>query len=244
MSQFDSTAYWLTRHQEQPGLWQSVGFKSGSSALNDAFYLARQRGLDRLRRSFKWNFRDHTVLDVGCGLGYFSQYYYRLGAKVCGIDISPIAISACSSLELSCLFNVSASKVGEVFQEPFDFIHCFDVLYHVLDDNEWSAILEAFAKVSHVNTIWVLTEIHSKHMRSTAPHVKKRSLGMYQSALAKSGRKIVLELPLYWLYSVSPRVAKRFPFLLTFLDPLGHFVSPLLREYAALWVVIPTNYLP
>lgn len=64
-----------------------------------------------------------TVLDVGCGQGFFSYLLSKSGMKVCGVDISETGISVAESLYGSLGITFAAVDVQTVtFAEQFDCI--------------------------------------------------------------------------------------------------------------------------
>ena len=85
------------------------------------------------------------ILDVGCGSGWLSEYFARLGYDVCGIDISDDLIHmAGERLEdvpynldhetaLRCRFLTHDIEV-EPLAEKFDAIICYDSLHHLVDE--------------------------------------------------------------------------------------------------------------
>jgi 2-polyprenyl-3-methyl-5-hydroxy-6-metoxy-1,4-benzoquinol methylase/glycosyltransferase involved in cell wall biosynthesis len=85
------------------------------------------------------------ILDVGCGSGWLSEYFARLGYEVTGIDISPqlieIAQKRVESLKydvdhetrLRCRFITHDIEVGPL-GETFDAVVCYDSLHHFEDE--------------------------------------------------------------------------------------------------------------
>src|SRR5256885_12625079 len=81
------------------------------------------------------------ILDVGCGSGWLSEYFARLGYVVKGIDISPdlIAMSgervarvpygADHETSLRCTFAVHDVEMSAL-NEKFDAVICYDSLHH------------------------------------------------------------------------------------------------------------------
>jgi 2-polyprenyl-3-methyl-5-hydroxy-6-metoxy-1,4-benzoquinol methylase/glycosyltransferase involved in cell wall biosynthesis len=85
------------------------------------------------------------ILDVGCGSGWLSEFFARLGYDVTGIDISPdlvdiararvesVAYGADHETPLRCRFLVHDAE-GSPLAEEFDAVVCYDSLHHFEDE--------------------------------------------------------------------------------------------------------------
>lgn len=85
------------------------------------------------------------ILDVGCGSGWLSEYFARLGYEVKGIDISPsliemsrervdhISYGVDHETPLRCTFEVHDIELAPL-AEKFDAIVCYDSLHHFEDE--------------------------------------------------------------------------------------------------------------
>jgi 2-polyprenyl-3-methyl-5-hydroxy-6-metoxy-1,4-benzoquinol methylase/glycosyltransferase involved in cell wall biosynthesis len=85
------------------------------------------------------------VLDVGCGSGWLSEYFARLGYDVTGVDISPdlvemsrervahVAYGADHETPLRCEFRVHDIERAPL-EEKFDACICYDSLHHFEDE--------------------------------------------------------------------------------------------------------------
>lgn len=78
------------------------------------------------------------VLDIGCGGGILAERFAGAGAKVTGIDLSPVAVDAAkrhseeSGLAIDYFVSSPAGLAGKR-PEPFDIVICAEVLEHVDD---------------------------------------------------------------------------------------------------------------
>jgi 2-polyprenyl-3-methyl-5-hydroxy-6-metoxy-1,4-benzoquinol methylase/glycosyltransferase involved in cell wall biosynthesis len=88
---------------------------------------------------------DRRILDVGCGSGWLSEYFARLGYDVTGIDISPdlveiarerterVPYGADHETPLRCRFLVQDVEAAPL-AEQFDAVVCYDSLHHFEDE--------------------------------------------------------------------------------------------------------------
>jgi 2-polyprenyl-3-methyl-5-hydroxy-6-metoxy-1,4-benzoquinol methylase/glycosyltransferase involved in cell wall biosynthesis len=98
------------------------------------------------------------VLDVGCGSGWLSEYFARLGYEVKGIDISPSLIEMSRErvarvpygvdheTPLRCTFAVHDIEL-EPLEEKFAAIVCYDSLHHFADERSVMRNLAAMLPV-------------------------------------------------------------------------------------------------
>ena len=106
------------------------------------------------------------LLDAGCGSGWLSEYFARLGYVVKGIDISPDLIQMSEErvarvpygvdheTPLRCTFAVHDIEAAPL-QEKFDAIICYDSLHHFED--EW-AVIRNFAAMLDVGGLLFVLE--------------------------------------------------------------------------------------
>ena len=86
------------------------------------------------------------ILDVGCGSGWLSEYFARLGYDVKGIDVSPPLIAMSRErvarvpygvdheTPLRCTFDVHDIELAPL-KEKFDAVICYDSLHHLADEH-------------------------------------------------------------------------------------------------------------
>ena len=106
------------------------------------------------------------ILDVGCGSGWLSEYFGRLGYVVKGIDISPDLIAMSSDrvarvpygvdpeTPLRCTFAVHDIELSPL-SEKFDAIICYDSLHHFADE---AAVMQNLGKMLSVGGVLFILE--------------------------------------------------------------------------------------
>jgi 2-polyprenyl-3-methyl-5-hydroxy-6-metoxy-1,4-benzoquinol methylase/glycosyltransferase involved in cell wall biosynthesis len=107
-----------------------------------------------------------SILDVGCGSGWMSEYFARLGYQVKGIDISPDLIEMSRNrvgrvpfdvdheTTLRCSFEVQDIEAAAL-PEKFDAVLCYDSLHHFEDEN---AVMRHIAAMLPVGGVLFILE--------------------------------------------------------------------------------------
>ncbi|MEP6741216.1 MAG: methyltransferase domain-containing protein, partial [bacterium] len=108
------------------------------------------------------------ILDVGCGSGWLSEYFARLGYNVTGIDISDDLVSmARERIErvpydvdhettLRCHFLTQDIEIAPLAQK-FDAVICYDALHHFEDEQ---AVFRHLAAMLDVGGLLFILEGH------------------------------------------------------------------------------------
>jgi len=106
------------------------------------------------------------VLEVGCGLGDFSIYLSKQGAKIIGTDFSTSAIAfaqkKCASRETSASFQLADAQALPFKNESFDLIFSCECLEHVPDPKK--ALSEMFRLLRPNGRLILTTENYSNGM--------------------------------------------------------------------------------
>ena len=209
MSVRDNEAYWVERHESLRHKLAAVGDISSSEDRNIELYARKKRRVVELLRTTGFlDLRDVDVLDAGCGVGMVSEVFFILGARVSGLDASPVAIE---EARLRCPGGdfKSGSLLDFSFPADFELVFCLDVLYHVVDDENWS-VGARVGWPSHVRPggRLVLIDQHKGEPQSPADHVRFRTQPMYDEAMAALGLRAVSlpDLPHFLVYERSTTV--------------------------------------
>jgi len=141
------------------------------------------------------------VLDIGCGTGFFVDYYSRKGAKkITGVDITKVSILKLR--EKYPHYNFLVADIGSpniYLKERFNIVNAFDVLYHIVDDAKFKTALHNISSLCAKGGYVLITDYFCKKDIIPATHVHHRSLRTYENELSKGGIKIVDIIPMYYL---------------------------------------------
>lgn len=87
----------------------------------------------------KYDLKGKTVLDVGCGGGYWTRFFVEHGAEVYALDVNPSKVKAAilylkrkNMADKACFFASEVTSLN--LKINFDLIFAKDVIEHVKDD--------------------------------------------------------------------------------------------------------------
>jgi len=210
--------FWEQRLAEQFDL-RGTGETGLSLAYNRACYTLRAEVLGAALRRAGFDPRGRQVLDVGCGTGFWTEYYVARGAAYTGVDIAQVSVDRLAARYPAQRF-VRADVALEVPGGPYDLVNVFDVLYHVTDETGWEAALRRLAAAVRPGGLLLVTDVFSA--RGTfAEHNVMRPLARYLGVLADAGLAREQLRPTHVLLNrhLGPwRFLNRWPGLLLALD--------------------------
>jgi 2-polyprenyl-3-methyl-5-hydroxy-6-metoxy-1,4-benzoquinol methylase len=184
----DNETYWLSRHEKLRGQTAAVGKIGVDEAENLHLYANKKRRLVNIFRALdSENLSGKSVLEGGCGIGLLCELFYVLGANdIAGVDISPIATTEASQRCPSGRFQ-AASLLDFRFEQKFDFVLCIDVLYHIVDDDNWRRVLgNLVAHAKPDGRVILLDRLRDEPVNAAA-HVRFRTKAMYTQAMRSLG---------------------------------------------------------
>jgi glycosyltransferase involved in cell wall biosynthesis/SAM-dependent methyltransferase len=147
---------------------------------------------------------DRRILDVGCGSGWLSEYFSRLGYDVTGIDISPdlievarerverVPYGADDETPLRCRFLVHDVE-GQPLAEQFDAVVCYDSLHHFEDER---AVLKNLAAMTRYGgSLFILEGDRPEEGSETEEELLEvmRSFGTLESPFSREYLRALLD---------------------------------------------------
>ena len=179
--------FWDRRLSEQFDL-RGTGQPGLSADYNRACYELRRHVLDAALASERFDPAGKSVLDVGCGSGFFTAHYLKRGARVTGMDIAPTSIERLRERHPEARFVLA--DVGEApIEERYDLVNAFDVLYHITDDLRWERAVGTLASAVAPGGLLLLTDTFppTQGRAAEAEHNRMRPLERYEPILRQRG---------------------------------------------------------
>ena len=195
---FDARKFWQETLSSQFDL-RGTGHPGLSERYNRRCYDLRRVVLDQVLVAHRVPVAGREVLDAGCGSGFFVQHYLDRGARVTGVDLTDVSVE-----RLSQRFPEAKFEVGDLAQwrptRTYDLVSCFDVLFHIVDDEAWERALTNLADAVAPGGYFVFTEhFYDKDPDVQAAHNRSRGRGVYETALIARGLALLDERPTHHL---------------------------------------------
>jgi len=180
LSREEAIRYWDDRHRSLSEL-RSGGHRGLSEAANEIFYRVRLGKLLELIGDLNAPNEPMFVLDAGCGKGRFSRELGACGFCVDGIDASEAAIVA-SRAAGGGRYEVSTLAA---WRSPtlYDVVMSIDVLFHILDEDEWASSVRNLASLIRLGGQLIITDEDGEAPRAAGDYIVHRPRTAYADLL-------------------------------------------------------------
>lgn len=201
-------AFWDQRYKHF-SLSES-GWLGAGEGLNDRLYACKTQALTRSLAASEVSDRDRwSVLDAGCGQGYFARFYRCAfpAASYVGIDISERAVRHLRQTVPGAEFHVAdLCDWSDPRGRAFDVVQSFDVLHLILDDDVWMRALASLSRRLADSGTLLVTAAMPERTIQPSDYLRYRSRGLWRDALASLKLRLVAERQMYyWLPAGGPR---------------------------------------
>lgn len=185
LSREEAIRYWDDRHRSL-GELRSGGHIGLSEAANEIFYRVRLGKLLELIGNLNAPNEPMFVLDAGCGKGRFARELAACGFCVDGIDASDAAIAANRATD-GVRFQVSTVAA---WRSPtlYDVVMSIDVLFHILDDEEWASSVRNLASLTRLGGQLIVTDENRDDPRAAGNYIVHRPRAAYADQLGHGFR--------------------------------------------------------
>ena len=178
-------SYWDDRHAANEDSLVGVGHRSLTELENTEDYEHKWEQLRSLLDTLVSP--GATMLDAGCGVGYFSMLFAAEGYRVTGSDFSAEAIAQASAADPDGSVTWVVSALDQLDLGTFDVVVNIDVMYHIVDDDLWERSLRRMADSVSDGGILMIQEslvVPSRLRRlASVPHLRQRGLDDYRAVL-------------------------------------------------------------
>ena len=199
--------FWNSRYSDF-SLSES-GWKGAGEDLNHLIYSCKLQALERSLQALHLRPREtFTVLDAGCGQGFFPRFYNAAfpSASYVGIDISERAVEHLRASPLKGEFHVADLTTWRHPEgKKFDVVQSFEVLDMILDDDAFVRAIGNLARQMDDGGAMLVTAalLESAFMRGN--YLRYRSAQFWMDTLKTFNLKVVSSRPMYyWLPAGGP----------------------------------------
>ena len=187
--------FWESRLRSSFNL-KGVGHIGFSESYNRWLYRRKRRCLESALRDIP--LRGKHVLDVGCGTGFFVEWYLQRGAIVAGIDITDVSIENLSQRYKGKFFTQDITDPNYRPDREFDLVNMWDVIYHIVERDAFEQALHNVSISLKQDGLFLLTDWFGAFADiRVADHVHVRCLDTYRRTLGPKGFELKNLNPLY-----------------------------------------------
>jgi 2-polyprenyl-3-methyl-5-hydroxy-6-metoxy-1,4-benzoquinol methylase len=211
--------FWEERLSQNFDL-RGTGEPGLSESYNERCYRLRAYVLQAMLAKHGVSVEGKNVLDAGCGTGFFVEHYLSRGARVTGIDLTDVSVANLSQRFPQARFEVADLAAWNP-RAQYDLVSCFDVLFHIVDDEAWERALTNLVAAVRPGGWLAFSEMFFGGRKALAAHNTERGRERYRAALGARGMSWIDERPTHHLMNreLGPmRFLNRAPELLYRID--------------------------
>jgi 2-polyprenyl-3-methyl-5-hydroxy-6-metoxy-1,4-benzoquinol methylase len=178
----DPQRYWDERHAKSADSLEGVGLYGLGQSGNERDYEAKWTALAPvLQRSL---LPGTSLLDAGCGVGYFTAHARDLGFVVEGVDFSPSAVEQARATSPDIAWHVSDLETFAPAR-TYDGVMTIDVLFHIVDDGTWARTVQNLGRLIRPEGPLIIQDhlVEAATERTGTQHVRWRRLVDYRTLL-------------------------------------------------------------
>lgn len=187
LSAEEAAAYWNARHERESDL-RSGGDMTYGEAANRMFYILRLSMLLDVTGHQSSGTAPLSILDAGCGKGWFSREFARFGHLVDAIDTSKAALAHCREQGGGPRYFQS-SLSGWRSPWLYDVVVAVDVVFHILDHDEWERSMRNLASLVRLGGRLAVSDWGADRDQAFGDYQMLRSRTRYLSLLDECGMR-------------------------------------------------------
>jgi SAM-dependent methyltransferase len=140
------------------------------------------------------------VFEAAFGVGFYLRFFARAGvAQLTGVDLSSGAVAQLQhAFPLYRLFQHDLTVPLPLSPRTFDLVTAIDVLYHIIDDRDWSKALRQVCDLVAPGGALVFTDkFPASEPYQKFAHVRRRPQAMYADVIRSAGLELSAVRPVF-----------------------------------------------
>lgn len=193
---FDYQAYWNNRLNSKFDI-EGVGYIGLGKIYNHYLYKNRLDMLDYIFKNIFKNDKELSVLELGPGIGIFTEYFKSVGIKNYeAIDIAEKSVDELSRKYSKYKFiNGDISKL-DYYNKKYDLVFAADVLLHItIEENYKDTMLNISKSLKEHGICILLDPISVLNTKSESAHVVIRDKNYIEDILKDNDLELVQMIP-------------------------------------------------
>jgi SAM-dependent methyltransferase len=190
---------WERRLQSRFDL-AGTGYLALGLSYNRWLYKAKTRAVEEALRRAAMHLAGKRVLDVGCGTGFWIEFFKQRGAgEIVGMDLSATSVATLSKRHPEEIFlqgDIGSTNLD--LPGRFDLVNMIDVTWY-LNHEQLRGACENIRRLSTVETRVLVTDAFSKSPPWVDSNEYWRTQGEWRTVCAEFGFEIVEVIPVYCL---------------------------------------------
>lgn len=175
---------------------------------NAQLYEARLRALERGLYSIGRSLCGSTVLEAGCGTGFYTEYCFQQGVKTyTGIDIAQISVYTLQR-RYPCFKFIQADISVDIPSDlgDFDIVLAADIMFHIILDDAFNRAIQNL--LSHLKSggLLIVSDLFPQTKIQPAPHVCFHSIDEYIRLFSQNCVYIIHQEPIFFLLYPLPLI--------------------------------------
>ena len=199
---YDKDRYWTELHREHADSLSAVGYPEMGRGFNEVTYGLRLAAAEEILR--RAGCAPRTLLEGAVGVGAYAPLWGKLGVeRWVGVDLSKSAVERLRHRFPDGMFAQVDLTAGDatlravLSGQRFDLVTAIDVLYHIVDELEFTRALDALVARMVPGGYLLLSDVFPERPTRVAAHVLRRPLARYEELLGKHGLTLVAREPVF-----------------------------------------------
>lgn len=139
---YDAARYWRDRFSKYGQSLSGAGDEGQSEEENEKMYAEAAKVFTDLCRKEGVDFQSVSILEIGCGTGFYTQLLHNLGVKsYVGVDITDVLFPELRKKFPQFRF-VRKDITSDKIEDMFDLIVMIDVIEHIVKESKLSFAME------------------------------------------------------------------------------------------------------